>query len=124
MSSTKRISPPDVPQPTKAAFQILLTLVNEEKHGYAIMQEIVHRTEGAVRLGPGTLYRTIRQMLDADWIEECGERPDPQMDDERRRYYRISALGHRVAAAEAQQMESLVRIAYANHLLTAKGWAR
>lgn len=124
MSNTNRLSSSVVPQPTMAAFQILLALADGEKHGYAIMQEIAHRTEGAVRLGPGTLYRTIRQMLDTGWIEESDERPDPQGDDERRRYYRISALGYRVVTAEAQQMASLVRTAYAKLPLAVREGAR
>lgn len=98
-------------QPSAAAFQILLALADGEKHGYAIMQEIAGRTAGAVRVGPGTLYRTIKQLLEAGWIEERDERPDPRIDDERRRYYRISAIGRSVARAEAERLETLVRSA-------------
>ncbi len=105
-------SPPHRPaQPSAAAFQILLALADGEKHGYAIMQEISARTAGAVRVGPGTLYRTIQHLLDAGWIEERDERPDPHLDDERRCYYHISAIGRSVASAEAERLGALVRSA-------------
>ncbi|MGI8687416.1 MAG: PadR family transcriptional regulator [Thermomicrobiales bacterium] len=100
-----------VAPPSPAAFQILLALADGEKHGYAIMQEIVQRTEGMVRLGPGTLYRTIKHLLEAGWITESDERPDPERDDERRRYYRVSAYGQQVARAEVERLTVLVRSA-------------
>lgn len=109
------------PPITRAAFQILLALADGEKHGYAIMQEIAGRTDGAVRLGPGTLYRTVKQLLAAGWIEERGDRSVEQAEDERRRYYCLSEQGRRVAAGEAAGMESTVRAAYAKHLIAAPG---
>ena len=106
---------------TPAAFHILLALADGERHGYAIMLEVAQRTEGRVRLGPGTLYRSIKNMLAAGMIEESGERPDPELDDERRRYYRLTEYGHRVAAAEAARLASLVREARQKHLLPVRG---
>jgi DNA-binding PadR family transcriptional regulator len=105
-----------LPLPT-SEFQILLALADGERHGYAIMQEVERRSAGAVRLGPGTLYGSIKRMLAAGLIEESDERPAPKRDDERRRYYRITALGKRVATAEARRMERLVAGARAKRLL-------
>jgi DNA-binding PadR family transcriptional regulator len=105
-----------LPLPT-SEFQILLALADRERHGYAIMQEVDRRSAGAVRLGPGTLYGSIKRMLAAGLIEESDARPAAARDDERRRYYRISALGKRVATAEARRMERLVTAARAKRLL-------
>ncbi len=101
---------------TPAAFHIMLTLVDGERHGYGIMQEVALYTDGTVHLGPTTLYRSIKQMLAAGLIEELAERPDPALDDERRRYYRLTAFGQRVAAAETQRLEQLLTVARAKHL--------
>lgn len=98
-------------------FQILLALADEERHGYAMKREVADRTGGEVQLGPGTLYGSIKRMVAGGLIEESDERPDPDLDDERRRYYRITTLGRRVAAAEARRMERLVGIARAKRLL-------
>ena len=98
-------------------FQILLALADEERHGYAIRREVSERTDGDVQLGPGTLYGSIKRMVNSGLIAESDERPDPELDDERRRYYRITALGRKVAVAEARRMERLVRIARAKRLL-------
>lgn len=102
---------------TPAAFHILLTLADGEKHGYAIMQEVAVLSGGQIRLGPGTLYGTIKRLLADGWIEECDERPDPALDDERRRYYRLSALGSRVVRAEAERLSRLVEAARNKHLI-------
>jgi len=102
---------------TPAVFSILLALAAGEKHGYAIMQEITRSSAGALRIGPGTLYRSIKQMLAAGLIKESGDRPDPALDDERRRYYRLSGLGRRVLAAEAERLARLVSQAQAHGLL-------
>jgi DNA-binding PadR family transcriptional regulator len=75
------------------------------------------RTDGAVRLGPGTLYGSIKRLLEAHLIAECNERPDPDLDDERRRYYRLTDFGRRVASAEAERLASLVRQAQTKRLL-------
>lgn len=108
---------------TPAAFNILLALADGEKHGYAIMQAITMRTGGEVRMGPGTLYGLIKRMLADHWIEELDERPDPALDDERRRYYRLTDLGQRVAAAEAERLARLVAAARQQGLLPSKGRA-
>ena len=101
---------------TPAAFHILLTLVDGERHGYSIMQEVAHYTGGTVRLGPTTLYRSIKHMLAAGLIEELDERPDHALDDERRRYYRLTGFGRGVAAAETQRLEQLLTVARAKQL--------
>jgi len=98
-------------------FQILLALADEERHGYAIRREVAERTDGDVQLGPGTLYGSIKRMVNSGLIAESDERPDPELDDERRRYYRITPLGRKAAVAEARRMERLVGIARAKRLL-------
>ena len=102
---------------TPAVFHILLALSDGERHGYGIMQEIATRTHGQLQMGPGTLYGTIKRMLSAGLIEESGERPDPELDDQRRRYYRITSRGRNVAEAEARRLALLVRDAHAKRLL-------
>lgn len=94
-----------------AQLHILLALANGDKHGYAIMQEVETLTEGAVTMGPGTLYGAVKKMLRAALIEESDERPDPELDDQRRRYYRLTVLGGRVLDAEISRMEQLARAA-------------
>ena len=102
------------------AFAILLVLRDGEKHGYAILREVNETTAGAVRLLPGTLYNLVRRMLEDGWIEESGERPDPQIDDERRRYYRLTALGEQAAAQEAERLARMVSLARRHGLLSAQ----
>ena len=102
---------------TAATFHILLALVDEERHGYAIMQEVAERTEGSVKLGPGTLYGSLKRLLEQGLVEECDERADPAFDDERRRYYRITRYGVAVARAEARRLEELVRAARRKKLI-------
>ena len=102
---------------TPAMFHILLALADKERHGYHIMREVDERTNGNVKLGPGTLYGSIKRMMADGLIEELEERPDPELDDERRRYYRLTDFGFRVATAEAQRLEQLVRSARAKKLL-------
>lgn len=97
-----------------AVFHILLAVSDEDRHGYAIIQEVSTRTEGQVRLSAGTLYRSIQRMLDDDLIVEIHERPAPDMDDERRRYYRITPFGRAVARAEARRLNDLVKLAKAS----------
>lgn len=100
-----------------AVFHILLALADEERHGYGIMQEVERRTDGAVQLGPGTLYGAIKRLLKNGLIEEIDERPDPELNDERRRYYRLTDLGVGVLSAEAARLDELVRQARAKQLL-------
>lgn len=102
---------------TPAMFHILLALADKERHGYHIMREVDERTGGNVKLGPGTLYGSIKRMMADGLIEELEERPDPELDDERRRYYRLTDFGFRVATAEAQRLEQMVRSARAKKLL-------
>jgi len=94
-------------------FHVLLSLADAERHGYAIVQDIAERSSARLRLEPGNLYRTLRFMLDEGLIEESGRRPAADVDDERRRYYRITRFGLRVAQAEAARLEELVRDARA-----------
>ena len=98
-------------------FQVLLSLLDGERHGYAIVQDIAERSSARLQIEPGNLYRTLRFMLDEELIEESARRPAPGADDERRRYYRITKFGQRVAAAEAARLVELVADARARHLL-------
>jgi len=101
---------------TPAIGHILLAVADDARHGYAIMQEIERMTDGAVRMGPGTLYGTIKRMLAAGLIEETTERPDRETDDERRRYYRATPLGRCVLEEETARMASLVAAARAKRV--------
>lgn len=110
-------SPQDLIPLTPAVFHILLALADGEKHGYAIMQEITVLTNGAVKLGPGTLYGSIKRMLELGLIAESDERPDPALDDERRRYYCLTPYGEQVTQAEVKRLEALIRAAHGKKLL-------
>jgi DNA-binding PadR family transcriptional regulator len=119
-SMKKQVSSPEAMLPlTPAVFHILLALADGEKHGYGIMKEVTQRTEGSMRMGPGTLYGSIGRMLDSGLIEASDERPDAEMDDERRRYYRLSDFGLRVAKAESHRLAQLLRLAQAKQVLAA-----
>jgi DNA-binding PadR family transcriptional regulator len=96
-----------------AVFQILVALADQDRHGYAIMQDVAARTDGGMKLSPGTLYGSIKRMLDDGLIVELDERPDPDHDDERRRYYRLTRVGREVAQAEADRLTTLLRQARA-----------
>ena len=98
---------------TPPVFHILLSLAEEERHGYGIMQDVAQQTGGALQLGPGTLYGCLKRMLAAGLVEESDERPDPSLDDERRRYYRMTVKGRRVVRAEAQRLAGAVTVAMA-----------
>jgi DNA-binding PadR family transcriptional regulator len=97
-----------------ATLHILMALADDDRHGYAIIQDIAARTDGAVRMSAGTLYRSIQRMIEQGLIEELQERPAPELDDERRRYYRITTFGTAVARAEARRLQNLVRLARAS----------
>ena len=99
-------------------FHILVALAAEERHGYAIIQEAARLTSGELRLEPGTLYRALHRMLKDGWVVESGRRPAADLDDERRRYYRLTPLGRRVASSEAERLSRLVAAARAGRLLT------
>jgi len=90
-------------------FHIMLTLAGGDQHGYGIMQEVQQRTGGKVRLWPATLYGSIKRLIEAELIEESNKRPAPELDDARRRYYRLTALGKRVLDAECERLQELVR---------------
>lgn len=106
---------------TSAVFHILLVLADGDRHGYDIMREIASATDGKIQMGPGTLYGTIKRMLQAGLIIEIDERPDPALDDSRRRYYRLTELGQRVLAAEVERLAKLVAIAQRKDLLNSAG---
>jgi DNA-binding PadR family transcriptional regulator len=107
-----------------AQLHILLALADGDKHGYAVMSEVERMTDGEVSMGPGTLYGAIKRMLNADLIEESDNRPDPELDDERRRYYRVTGYGARVLTAELARLEQLVRAAEAKKVASRlmPGW--
>ena len=108
----KRSSDPrDLLPLTPVALNVLLALADGERHGYGIMLEVRERTGGRVRLGPGTLYGAIKRLKEGGLIVESGERPDPEGDDERRCYYRLTRFGGEVLAAEVQRLDGLVRAA-------------
>jgi DNA-binding PadR family transcriptional regulator len=113
--------PHDLPPLTPLAFDILLALANEDRHGYAILQDIAERSAGRVRPHAGTLYRAIARLVDAGWVTELDERPLPEEDDERRRYYALTAAGRRVAESEARRLDQQVRAARARRLLQRPG---
>jgi DNA-binding PadR family transcriptional regulator len=110
---TKHQSPKELLPLTPPVFHILLALAEEERHGYGIMQDVARQTDGALQLGPGTLYGCLKRMLAAGLVEESEERPDPALDDERRRYYRMTALGKRMVRAEAKRLAGAVTVAMA-----------
>jgi DNA-binding PadR family transcriptional regulator len=120
----KTQKPQDLLPLTPPVFHILLALADEERHGYGIMLDVAGQTAGGLQLGPGTLYGCLKRMLAAGLVEESDERPDPALDDERRRYYRMTELGRRVVRAEAQRLANAVSAARAKRLLSpAKaGW--
>jgi DNA-binding PadR family transcriptional regulator len=99
-------------------FHVLLALAAEERHGYGILQEVAALTEGGLQLEPGTLYRALHRMLKDGWVIESSRRPAADLDDERRRYYRLTPLGRRIASAEAERLLRLVTVARANRLLS------
>ena len=111
-----RIPATPVPLPP-AWFHLLLALAGGEQHGYALMKAVALESGGQVRLGPGTLYGALKRLLELRLIEECARRPDPRMDDERRRYYRLTLPGRQVLGAEASRHARLVRLARAKRIL-------
>jgi DNA-binding PadR family transcriptional regulator len=102
---------------TAPMFEVLLALADGDKHGYAIIKEVAARTGGRVRLSAGTLYGLLKRFIDDDLIVECEERPDPSLDDQRRRYYRLTPGGRAVAVAETRRMEAAVLQARLKHLI-------
>lgn len=106
---TVKASLPALPPLSRNALHVLLAIGPEERHGYAIMREVERLTDGAIRLGPGAIYTTIRKLVDDGLIEEAEERPDPDLDDQRRRYYRLTAAGLAATTSEVRRLEGLVR---------------
>ncbi|MEO5926852.1 MAG: helix-turn-helix transcriptional regulator [Bryobacteraceae bacterium] len=96
---------------TPPVFHILLALADEERHGYGIMQDVARQTNDALQMGPGTLYGCLKRMLAAGLVEEADERPDPEIDDERRRYYRMTTLGEKAVRGEAQRLATALAAA-------------
>ncbi len=111
MPSKNQSAQNDLTPLSPAVFHILLSLGEGERHGYAIKRETAARTEGKLKLGPGVLYGSINKMLELGLIKESADRPDPHLDDERRRYYRITPYGRKIAQAEAIRMHELVQLA-------------
>jgi len=114
----KAQAPKDLLPLTPPVFHILLALADEERHGYGIMLDVARQTHDTLQLGPGTLYGCLKRMLAAGLVEESDERPDPALDDDRRRYYRMTNLGQLVVRAEAQRLANAVFAARAKRLLS------
>ena len=100
-----------------AAFQILLALVDEDLHGYGIMRQVAEQTDGRMRLGPGTLYSSIQTLVEEKLIEEVDQREDSRLGDARRRYYRLTSAGRKLARSEAERLADLLRVARAKRIL-------
>jgi len=115
--TTTQTEPGEIAPLTPAVFYVLLALADGERHGYAIMQEVAENTGGQIKMGPGTLYGTIKRLLEARMIEESDERPDPDLDDERRRYYRLTGLGQRAVKAEALRYAAMAEVARRKRLI-------
>jgi DNA-binding PadR family transcriptional regulator len=109
--------PEMMPPLTPAVFHVLLALAEGERHGYAIMREVTETTGGRIKMGPGTLYGTIKRLLEAGWIVESARRPDPKLDDERRRYYQLTGMGERAVRAEAGRYDELAKLARRKRVL-------
>ena len=118
MARRKNSADPTLHLPlTPAMLDVLIALADRERHGYAILKEIKRRTDGRVEMSAGTLYGIIRRLYTDGMIEESDERPDPDLDDERRRYYRLTDFGRRVVRAEAERMEGVLQMVRAKNLL-------
>ena len=118
MSENRPATPESIVPLRPVIFEIMLILNEEERHGYGLMQDVKQRTNGRSILGPGTLYRTLNEMQRLNLIEQSDRRPAPDLDDERRRYYRLTAFGRQVAAAEAERMAALVLTARSGNLFS------
>jgi DNA-binding PadR family transcriptional regulator len=117
MSESIHSKPKQMLPLTSTVFHILLVLAGQARHGYGIMKAIEELTQGQVKMGPGTFYGSIKRMLEAGLIEESGERPDPDLDDERRRYYQLTRFGQQVLRAELERLSHLVHFAESERLL-------
>ena len=122
MSATTSDEPSSSPL-SPAVFHILLALADGELHGYAIMREVERSTDAAVRMGPGTLYGALKKLLHDGWIEETAERPDPRLDDKRRRYYTLTGMGAQILNNELDRFRTLLRAARGRKWVRAGGMA-
>lgn len=123
--SPRRAAPSDAPPESflplpRDTFHILVSLADRDRHGYSVMLDVAERTDGALRFSPSSLYASIKRLLGQGLIDELEERPDPRNDDQRRRYYRLTPLGRRVATAEALRLQRLLSDAKATGLLPKK----
>lgn len=114
---SRRIDPESLLPLRPSTFHILLALCDGDLHGYGIMQEVAEHTNGQIKLGPGTLYGSIKRLLSDRLIVEVDERPDPDLDDERRRYYRLTEFGQRVLKAEVHRISKMVSVAQRKRLI-------
>ena len=114
---TKRRVPDELLPLTPPMFEVLIALADGEKHGYAILKEVARRTDGRISLSPGTLYAIVRRFVSEGVIAESDERPDPALDDERRRYYRLKKIGRQVAIGEERTMNTALGMARATSLI-------
>lgn len=114
---TERLDPESLLPLRPSVFHILLALSDGDLHGYGIMQEVAEHTAGQIKLGPGTLYGAIKRLLNDRLIVEADERPDPELDDERRRYYRLTDFGNRVLKAEVRRISKMVSVAQSKRLI-------
>jgi len=114
---TKQVDPESFLPLRPSVFHILLALADGDLHGYGIMQEVAEHTAGQIKLGPGTLYGTIKRLLADKLILEVDDRPDPELDDERRRYYRLTEFGQRVLKAEVRRMSQMISVAQRKRLI-------
>ncbi|HEX3144435.1 MAG TPA: PadR family transcriptional regulator [Pyrinomonadaceae bacterium] len=114
---TRHVDPESLLPLRPSVFHILLALSDGDLHGYGIMQEVAEHTAGQIRLGPGTLYGAIKRLLTDKLIVEVDERPDPELDDERRRYYRLTDFGQRVLRAEVRRITKMVAVAQRKKLI-------
>jgi DNA-binding PadR family transcriptional regulator len=117
MKMKKKVDPESLLPLRPSVFHILLALVDGDLHGYGIMQEVAEHTAGQIKLGPGTLYGSIKRLLGDGLIVEADERPDPSLDDERRRYYRLTDFGQRVLKAEVGRISRMVSVAQRKRLI-------
>jgi DNA-binding PadR family transcriptional regulator len=121
MVETRRRSPDALLPLSPNALQVLLALADGDKHGYAILKDVERRTDGRIVLGASSLYAVLKRLLAETLVEEADERPDPALDDERRRYFRLSAFGRRVAVAELRRLETVLAEGRAKRLLAGRG---
>jgi len=121
MGETRRRTPDEMLPLSPIALQVLLAIADGDKHGYAILKEVDRRTEGKVALGASSLYAVLKRLLAEGLVEEAVERPDPALDDERRRYFRLTAFGRRAAVAELKRLESVLAQGRAKRLLLGLG---